>query len=73
MASSKCFGHEMLLWTSTEKLALSRCYSLAPIRLLCALAKGQNIAFLKHNCEYRCLILPDVREIIGFQKKQSKL
>lgn len=73
MASSKCFGHEMLPWTSTEELALSRCYSSAPFRVLWVLAKGQNIAFLKHNCEYRCLILPDIREIIGFQKKQSKL
>lgn len=63
----------MLLWTPIEELASSGCYSLAPIRVLWVLAKEQNIAFLMHNWEYRCLILPDAREIIGFRKKQSKL
>lgn len=52
----------MLLWTVTEELAWSRHYSLAPSGVPWVLAKEEDTAFLKHNCKYRCLILPDLRE-----------
>ena len=63
----------MLLWTVMEELAWSGCYSLAPNSVHWVLVKEQDIAFFKHNCEYRCLILLDFTETVSFQKKQSKL
>lgn len=65
--------HEMLLWTVMEELAWSGRYSLAASSVHWVLAKEQDTAFLKHNCENRCLILTDLRETVSFQKKQSKL
>lgn len=35
------------------------------------LTKEQGLAFLKHNCEHRYLILPDLRKTAGFQKKHN--
>ena len=55
-----------------EELAWSGHYSSDHSSIHWVLAKEQDIAFFKHNCEYRCLILPDLKETVSFQEKQSK-
>lgn len=56
-----------------EELAWSGCYTLGPCSVHWVLAKERDVAFLEHNCAYWCLILPDLRGSVNFQKKQSKL
>lgn len=52
-----------------EESAWSGCYSLGPCSVHWVLANEQDLAFLEHNCAYWCLILPDLRESVNFQKK----